>query len=171
MMTDGVTSQDSSAQVQDIAEILAGHLGFDEVLNANLGDWCVTGYTPFEGPNPRLDIDETNGFGPENINIDEPLPGDHHIYVHFYGIGTGEEMEDTRARIRIYINGILRADYSRYITKNDAWAVATVKWLDSEDATITPASPNADAPDQIGRVESLISIPPSSDFLGEAWIN
>ena len=38
MMTDGVTSQDSSAQVQDIAEILAGHLGFDEVLNANLGD-------------------------------------------------------------------------------------------------------------------------------------
>ena len=38
MMTDGVTSQDSSAQVQDIAEILAGHLGFDEVLNANLED-------------------------------------------------------------------------------------------------------------------------------------
>ena len=31
---------------------------------------------------PRLDIDDVNGFGPENINIDTPAPGTYRVGVH-----------------------------------------------------------------------------------------
>ena len=37
-----------------------------------------------EGPNPRLDLDDTNGLGPEIINIDEPAAGRYRIFTHYY---------------------------------------------------------------------------------------
>ena len=41
-------------------------------------------------PGVSLDIDDTSGLGPENINIDEPAPGRYRIYIHYYGL-TDEE--------------------------------------------------------------------------------
>ena len=38
------------------------------------------------GANPRLDIDDTNGMGPENVNIDDPKPGIYRVYVHYFAV-------------------------------------------------------------------------------------
>lgn len=48
--------------------------------------------------NPRLDIDDTDGFGPENINIRRPVPGTYRVGVHAWR-GSG------RVTVRIYCGG------------------------------------------------------------------
>jgi hypothetical protein len=47
---------------------------------------------------PSLDIDDTDGFGPENINIEEPTPGTYRVGVHAF---TG----DAGVTVRIYCGG------------------------------------------------------------------
>lgn len=54
-------------------------------------DWGLGG----PDDDPRLDIDDINGYGPENINIDEPRPGTYRIGVYAYD-GTG------RVTVRVY---------------------------------------------------------------------
>ncbi len=53
---------------------------------------------PGPDDNPRLDIDDTDGFGPENINIDEPYDGVYRVGVYAYN-GSG------RVTVRIYCGG------------------------------------------------------------------
>ncbi|MEZ4324158.1 MAG: PKD domain-containing protein [Polyangiales bacterium] len=57
---------------------------------------------PWGGPltedNPRLDIDDTNGFGPENINIQVPVPGVYRVAVDAYRGGGN-------VSVRIYCGG------------------------------------------------------------------
>lgn len=88
--------------------------------------------------NPRLDLDDVEGFGPENINIDEPVIG--HLYtvgVHFYSDDlTGMQAS---AYIRIYC-GTIEVDpvyevgpvdleaHGGSSQNNDFWRVATVVW-------------------------------------------
>ena len=80
-----------------------------------------------EGPNPRLDIDDTNGLGPENTNIDEPSPGKFRIYVHYYTL-IDRSTDPTQAIIRIYIDGQAAAEYRRVLRPDDLWRVAEVEW-------------------------------------------
>ena len=47
---------------------------------------------------PRLDIDDVDGFGPENINIEEPADGTYRVGVHSFR-GSG------RVTVRIYCGG------------------------------------------------------------------
>lgn len=44
-------------------------------------DWGMPGVTE---DNARLDIDNTTAFGPENINVDEPVPGVYTVGVHAF---------------------------------------------------------------------------------------
>lgn len=55
---------------------------------------------PGPADNPRLDIDDTNGFGPENINIMRPQPGTYRVAVHAWASGVA-----TRVTVRIYCGG------------------------------------------------------------------
>lgn len=102
---------------------------------------CVGGTEWDEGrpeDNPRLDLDDTEGFGPENINIDEPIPGhEYFVGVHYYF----DDGRDTLAQtyIRIYcgmidvdpvyeIGPIALAPRGDDPMGNDFWRVATVTW-------------------------------------------
>lgn len=82
------------------------------------------------GPNPRLDRDDTNGLGPENINIDEPNVGTYRVYVHYWP-GWSDGSSATVNTLRIYLNGILRFDQHRTMTASEqVWAVADILWID-----------------------------------------
>lgn len=121
---------------------------------------CVGGMewdTADPADNPRLDLDDVEGFGPENINIDEPVVG--HAYtvgVHFYSDdGTGRLAQ---AYVRIYC-GIIEVD-PVYETgpvelvgasssmENDFWRVATVTW-DGFRCSVVPLADESGGPDII----------------------
>ena len=115
----------------------------------------------FEGPNPHLDIDDTNGLGPENINIDEPVAADFHLYTHYYAIGSGEQSFTTQATIRVYADGVLRAEYRRALEKNDLWAIGKINWGVDGNVNVIPAL--SDDTNVIGSVQQLNFIPPNGE--------
>ncbi len=130
--------------------------------------WFDT-HEAFEGPNPRLDIDDTNGFGPENTNIDAPNDGQYHLYIHYYGIGNGDVVEDTNATIRIFGDGVLMAEFNRTLAKNDLWAIAAINWSTDGTSVVTPAQ--ADGEGVIGSVIELNYLPPNGEgfFIGDIF--
>lgn len=58
-------------------------------------DW----FAPGPADDPHLDIDDTDGFGPENTNIDVPAPGTYRVGVHAY-FGTSSAVT-----VRVYCGG------------------------------------------------------------------
>jgi hypothetical protein len=76
---------------------------------------------------PSLDIDDVDGWGPENINLNNPEPdtryavGVHYFSDHGYSVSF--------ATIRIFIGGVLRAEYSRQrLIDQEFWYVADIDW-------------------------------------------
>lgn len=68
---------------------------------------------------PRLDVDDTNGYGPENITIDAlPGPGSYSIFVYYYGDhGNG----GTNVTATIFENGISVYSSSHYMNDGETW--------------------------------------------------
>ena len=67
---------------------------------------------------PKLDVDDTNGFGPENITIDAlPGSGTYRIYVHYFSDhGNG----GTTVSASILENGVPLMNDARYMTDGGA---------------------------------------------------
>ena len=94
---------------------------------------------------PRLDIDDVNGFGPENINVDAPVVGNtYRVGIHYYSAhGAGP----TTVTVRVYCGDIAttpRATYTRTLTNgggssdaNDFWRVANIRWDGGDACTAT----------------------------------
>jgi hypothetical protein len=92
---------------------------------------------PGTADDPRLDIDDVNGFGPENINIDVPVAGaTYRVGVHYYSAhGAGP----STATVRIYCGDISTTPVTtmmRTLTNgsgipdaNDCWRVADIVWV------------------------------------------
>ncbi|HJL14980.1 MAG TPA: hypothetical protein RMH99_04950 [Sandaracinaceae bacterium LLY-WYZ-13_1] len=103
-------------------------------------DW----YGPDDEDDPRLDIDDTDGFGPENINITTPEPGTYRVAVHNYR-GTGPNA----VTVRIYCGGSTTTPRRTFgpvdlrgrgtSTSNDFWRVADVT-VDASGCTIADLS-------------------------------
>ncbi|MFW6049968.1 MAG: PKD domain-containing protein [Myxococcota bacterium] len=55
-------------------------------------------FTPAREDDPRLDLDDVEGFGPENINIDEPAAGVYRVGVDFWD-GDGSTTADVVVNI------------------------------------------------------------------------
>lgn len=79
--------------------------------------------------NPTLDIDDVEGFGPENINIINPASGNYKITVYYFsdaGIGSSD------AWVKLYINGINKPEWTfgpfTLNKSKQAWDVATIQW-------------------------------------------
>ena len=75
--------------------------------------------------NPRLDLDDQGGLGPENINIREPAGGEYKVRVHYF-----EEHQDdaVTATVKVYLNGAEAWTGSRILVENEVWDVGIVNW-------------------------------------------
>lgn len=101
-------------------------------------DWGPTGPVG----NPSLDIDDVNGAGPENINLNDPeftdqtsIPGPYLVGVHYYSSGGlfTSDYGPSEATIRIYLGGGLAGTYTKVLDMTDNfWEVAGVIWTASE---------------------------------------
>jgi hypothetical protein len=87
---------------------------------------------------PRLDIDDTYGFGPENINIDSPVIGStYRVGIHYWAGSPA-----TTVTVRIYCGDISTTPV-RTLTRTltlggtDFWRVADVRWDGSDMCTPT----------------------------------
>lgn len=77
---------------------------------------------------PGLDIDDVDGWGPENINIEEPEEGlTYKVAVHFVADHGGGP---TIPRLRIFLRGLLVYDKSASVLPQDGyfWEVAEITW-------------------------------------------
>lgn len=76
---------------------------------------------------PRLDLDDRAGFGPENISIDLPAAGDYDVRVHYW-----DDHRDSvvTATVRVYLNGSTTPAFqaSRLMSHTDVWDAARVQW-------------------------------------------
>ena len=132
------------------------------------GDDCYYGNCVGGGPdwglpgvddNPRLDIDNTSGFGPENINIFRPVAGTYRIGVHYYASSLGAG-PPTAVTVRVYCGGSTTMPAQTFgpvtirdlggPSDNEVWRVADVA-IDGLTCTITDLSgpggvPNIDSP-------------------------
>ena len=91
--------------------------------------------------NPSLDIDDTNGAGPENINLENPEEGvTYEVGAIYYrpestfGIAGNDRriQHPSYLTIRIYVRGELLNEFvGRELTRGrQLWHVASVKWCD-----------------------------------------
>ena len=96
-------------------------------------DWYVFGQ-------PSLDIDDRDGYGPENINLDDATDiGDFEVYVHFWDdcynpnrpcVDDEDPPRQTTATVRIFING--SQEHAESVTFTDEhfrWHVCDIRWL------------------------------------------
>ena len=75
---------------------------------------------------PRLDIDDVDGYGPENINISRPETGTFTVGVHYF---CDDNMGQSNATVRVFCNGTLAFEKSRMLySSGDFWDVATIRW-------------------------------------------
>ncbi|MDX9999839.1 MAG: hypothetical protein RBU30_00950 [Polyangia bacterium] len=97
-------------------------------------DWDVLNYTP---DNPHLDLDDTMGYGPENINVGSPVIG--HSYavgVHYYSNNGSSATAQVYVKIYcgitnmnpVYEVGPFAIQGSSDPSNNDFWKVASVTW-------------------------------------------
>ncbi len=89
---------------------------------------------PAVNDDPSLDLDDTDGAGPENLNLDEPegkvgAPKYYHVGVHYWndhGFGT------SYATVNIYIMGVLALQIDKVeMDVLDMWYVGKINWPNS----------------------------------------
>lgn len=88
----------------------------------NRPDWDgVSGHTAGD---PTLDVDDLSGYGPENINIDQPVDATYTTGVHFYS-----GSQPSNATVKIFVNGGLAYENTQLISSSDDfWEVAQIQW-------------------------------------------
>lgn len=98
-------------------------------------------------PNPRLDFDDVDGFGPENISVDAPGAGaGFRVMVHHFA--DDSDPRTASAVVRIYCAGELQSEHGPATLTNvfpnvgDLWRVADVVFdAEGEACTVTPLGP------------------------------
>jgi hypothetical protein len=84
--------------------------------------------TPSWGPggaedDPRLDLDDEGGYGPENINLFAPSDDYYQVRVHYFDDnGDGP----VQATVQVWAHGALVATETRVMNLDEVWEVGTV---------------------------------------------
>jgi uncharacterized protein YfaP (DUF2135 family) len=83
---------------------------------------------------PELSRDALTGYGPEVFGWVNPVDGTYRIAVAFeQDYGLGMMARATRATVRVYQYGILKAELARSMAdRNEVWLVADVVWPSGE---------------------------------------
>lgn len=89
-------------------------------------DWGSAG----EGDDPKLALDNRTGYGPENINLNNPGNGDYDIYVHYYTYN-GSGASTAIATVKVWVDGSLAWEGSRLMERRDIWHVGWIRWPDA----------------------------------------
>ena len=99
-------------------------LPFDVFWSNPEAEWGAPG----PSDNPSLDIDDTDGAGPENINMRDPESGVTYAVGVYYYDDTG--FGPSYATVRMYIRGTQRFEWrDMYLPKGQSfWYVATIAW-------------------------------------------
>jgi hypothetical protein len=94
---------------------------------------------PAVDDNPSLDRDDTDGAGPENLNLNMPQDGlTYKVGVHYWA-GHGFGASD--ATVRIYLQQVLVFEQTlEGLTECDLWEVAKISWPSGQITPITNAS-------------------------------
>jgi uncharacterized protein YfaP (DUF2135 family) len=113
-------------------------------------------------PYAQLDIDDTNGFGPETITLTQVLPGQYTYYVHHYSgsatIGT------SGAKVQVFRGNIRIATFDAPNEAGGLWTVfsmngTTITPVNHISNTVTPAaSISADVAARPAAFESAIGV-------------
>ena len=132
-----VPTSDVDLHLVNVTEGGAFYVSPKDCYYANMNpDWGTAGALG----DPSLDIDDVDGYGPENINVDQPENGkQYRVYVHYFsddGVGS------TNATIRIYLSGTLQFEQIRNITDDLVWDVATIDWPTGQITEIGTTFPN-----------------------------
>lgn len=96
-------------------------------------DWGTTGNS---ADDPRLDIDDTDGAGPENVNHSGLENLDYRTGVYYYSDNT---LGASYATMRIYVRGVLEMEVeNKYMPRTGSfWDVGLVSW---PSGNVTPVS-------------------------------
>ncbi len=89
--------------------------------NPNWGDQARWEDDPF------LDVDDVDGFGPENVNIQEPTAGTYRVLIHYWDAHGGSTPNTT---VEILSFGQVVGRYGPVATPNvnDVWQVVEIDW-------------------------------------------
>jgi len=86
-------------------------------------DWGTYGH-------PSMDRDDTNGYGPENINLDDPGDGTYQVQVFYYDAHQAPS-EATTATVRVFVYGIQKFEKSvAFDQEHLRWEVCDIQWRD-----------------------------------------
>jgi len=87
------------------------------------------GNAALQTDDPSLDLDDTNGWGPENMNLQLPENGvDYGVGVHFWDAHGFNSSSPSTATVRIYCMGALKAKFDQPMNECEMWWVTQVKW-------------------------------------------
>jgi len=117
----------------DLTDVDLHLLGPDGVMWTCEGDCYFSNMNPDWGqPNhylddPFLDTDDVDGFGPENINLEEPIAGTYRVLIHYYDHHDGD---DPDATVEVLNFGNVVASYGpvRLSAVNDTWEVVDIEY-------------------------------------------
>jgi len=80
---------------------------------------------------PFLDYDDVDGYGPENLNVSEPVPGTYKVTMHYYSDSyEGWGGSSTKATVRIYSYGNLLGEFGPKMLEytDKTWDVCNFDW-------------------------------------------
>lgn len=129
---------DTNNSDMDLHLTQAGHEMFEPDYDCN---YCEPNPEWGEGgseDDPRLDLDDRTGYGPENINIDAPADGEYDIYAHYFMDNGGGGSTVT---IKVYLDRVAVYTGSMVLAHNEVWHVGSIHWPErwvEEDETAEP---------------------------------
>jgi hypothetical protein len=87
-------------------------------------DWDNSGNS--SAGDPSLDVDDTNGYGPENIVlVAPPFDGIYQYKVHYWSDGG---YGPSTATVKIWINGVKGFEGNRTMSSGQVWDCACISW-------------------------------------------